>query len=73
MFKLKVSYDCGMTCREEQTVERVDSLDNRCKKLDEQGYRWIVQDEQDRIVRVCKIHTDTLAFMYNAIAGLVKE
>lgn len=63
MFKLMVSYDCGGSYREERTVDDSALLDKRCEELDERRLRWIVEDEEGNIVRVCQIHARTIAMM----------
>lgn len=61
MFKLLVSYDCGVIYKEDQVVDDVSLLDERCKELDGRRLRWVVEDETGNPVRVCRIHAGILA------------
>ena len=64
MFQLMVSHNCGMTYVPDQEAETIEGLGPRMQQLDEQMYRWYLEEDgEPTYERVCGIHAGLLAFI----------
>lgn len=60
MYKLMVSYDCGMhyTCKGK--AETPEELHSKTQEFDNQGLRWVIENENGEIEDVSLIHRNII-------------
>jgi len=60
MFKLFVSYDCGINYDLVQESEKIEDFDSKIKEFDENWLRWYIEDEKSELKNVSKIHKEII-------------
>ena len=66
MYKLYVSYSCGISYEISHESDKIEELIEIGKRYDEDMLRWIIKDEKEKLVELSKIHkhiTDTMALI----------
>lgn len=62
MYKLMVSWDCGMSYQCEKKSDNINDFKERTVKLNRQMLRWTIEDEQGNLTGdICKIHGEIIA------------
>jgi hypothetical protein len=69
MYKLMVSWDCGISYECEKKSDNINDFKERTIELDNQMLRWSIEDNKNNLVGIpCKIHQEiiqTLSMMQN--------
>lgn len=63
VYKLLVSYDCGMNYDSEMVSENVDDFKERCKECDENMLRWCIESAEGEILDFSEIHKKIIHHM----------
>ncbi len=61
MYKLMVSHNCGISYECHGEAEILEELHPKAEKFDEQGLRWVIEDENGRFEGVSSIHRNIVA------------
>ena len=62
-FLLHVSYNCGINYVIAQEADSIDELYEKAQDFEEQGLRWVIEDEAGKPLVACGIHERILDFM----------
>lgn len=57
-YKLEVSADLGNTYKVMKESDNLDSFTEKCLWLDKKLLRWVIKDENNKIVKSCAIHNE---------------
>ena len=63
IYKLMVSYDCGMNYHKEMVSENIDDFKERCDECDKDWLRWCIESESGELLDVGAIHKKILHHM----------
>jgi len=63
MYKLMVSHDAGCSYNNYGESEKAEDFKVQCEKYDEEGLRWVIEDEAGNIVEASLIHKQIISFM----------
>ena len=75
MYVLMVSHDCGMNYRPEMKSEKIEDFEQKCKELNENWLRWVIEDEKGNMDmnHTCSIHNDILDTIQSVNGGGVED
>jgi len=62
-YRLMVSHDAGCNYSNYGESDDLEKLKAEGKKYDEQGLRWVIEDESGAIIEASLIHKQIISFM----------